>query len=251
MKKNVVMTALLFFIPFFASCAGRRSKIKQQSLYERAHILAQQGAYTQASQLMAKVIARKPVPTYLGFQSALLYQAGNIVESKKILEQLLAMPDLTGSLRADVLNNYAVVLNKNGERKRAELLWEKLTKNSHYHSPEVAWFNLGMLALNDSTLLKQYDQNQSRAAAKAAAQRFKRAHDLEPRYIDALYFRTQAHLQAGNTSAARNSINQLLAACPDHKLAKTLSQQLNKKASLTTAQSSRHRHRYSASPSWA
>jgi tetratricopeptide (TPR) repeat protein len=169
-----------------------------------------------------KSLSKKSSPQLLALKANLLYQLNRLQESKKTYELALKDKDILAELRADILNNYAVILTKIGEHQTAQTLWWQLTKNNSYRTPEVAWFNLGLSAWHECTTMQCDTPTQAQKKARIALSRFSNALALEPEYIDALFFKAQAELVCDKKKDGRHSLHKILVIAPTHQSAAQL-----------------------------
>ncbi|MBN1549579.1 tetratricopeptide repeat protein [Candidatus Babeliales bacterium] len=222
MKIRTLLLALscTAFIP---SCGKKKKRNTAQEHYHNSIRAASTGNIELAITCIDKALVRDKRPQHLALKATLCYQNHDFDTSKKLFEQCLKDKTITVEYAADVSNNYACVLNQIGDRTSAERIWKSLTMNSHYSSPEVAWFNLGLRAWNDYIILKPTQHKQhAQAALKIAQQRFEKALLLEPNYIDALYCKAQAQIEMKQKAQAKKSLSNLLALTPNHSGARNL-----------------------------
>ncbi len=189
---------------------------KKESHYDKAMMAIEDGDIKQALMHLDKELIHSPLPQYYALKGTLHYQIQEFKESKKTFKQLLNNKQLPPALRAEVLNNYACVLNQMGQPVEAQMLWQQLTSNRDYPTKEVAWFNLGMLALHDSKKMMRCSVPQSQKLARVAIKRFTQALTLEPEYIDAQFYLSQAYLLNNQQKPAQGSLKKLLALNPNH-----------------------------------
>lgn len=116
------------------------------------------------------------------------------------------------SMRADLLNNAASALFRNGERERAIAIWQELTVDPNYVAQEVAWLNLGLAHLNlaHATINREHE-------LKQALQLFDRAIQISPGYVDALWYIACAYQELGDAERARMALDALLIQAPEHQ----------------------------------
>jgi tetratricopeptide (TPR) repeat protein len=200
---------------------GCRAK-KKESTFEKAVVALENDNHQEALNFLDKALLQDPQPRYYALKGTLLYQSRDFKGSKKVFEKLLKQKNLNPVLRAEVTNNYACALNQLGNHTQAQGLWNQLLRDDNYSTKEVAWFNLGMIAFEQSKKLQKKQVHKSQQDAKVAVKRFKKALAIEPQYVDALFYRAQAELICDNKAAAIHSLNKLISIVPDHEPANEL-----------------------------
>jgi Tfp pilus assembly protein PilF len=204
-----MLTATLLLI----SCGGARKRINHQTYYEQAMNSLEEGNSTKALMYIDKALNIKQMPHYLAFKATLLYQIGNNAQSKGLFEQLLSHPHLSPSMRTQINNNYACLLNHEGNTKKAQKIWLTLTKDPAYTTKEVAWFNLGMLVLQECHH-KQHKKAALKQGLKKAHDFFAHALQLNPAYTDAYYFKAQTALLEHDYKKARVALENVVRLAP-------------------------------------
>ena len=212
---------MLNLLALFFCQACTSSKVKEKN-HAKAMVAIEQGDIKQALTHLDKVIKAEPLPHNIALKGTLLYQTHQFQESKRIFERLLKNKQLSPTMRAEIMNNYACCLNQLGEHWHAQMLWQQLANNSHYQTKEVAWFNLGMLSLKESKQLERWNQPQSKKIARVAVKRFDQALKKEPHYIDALFYQAQAYVLSKQDKLAVQSLKKVLSIAPDHQAAHEL-----------------------------
>lgn len=197
---------------------GKQRRQKQHAALAQA---LEQDNHAAALVHVNKVLAHTNSPQLLALKANLLYQLDRLQESKKTYEVALKHKDLLEELRADILNNYAVLLTTMGEHQKAQTLWWQLTKNDAYRTPEVAWFNLGLSAWQECNALERRSA-EAQKKARLASHRFSNVLKMEPDYVDALFFKAQAELALNKKKEARSLLQKTLALAPTHQSAEQL-----------------------------
>ena len=184
-------------------------ELQANRFLEQATLAAQEHRYNEAIQAINKSLALKESPQVLALKATWLYRIGNTDASLELFEKILNSPSLSSSLRADTKNNYACVLNQHNEKKKAEQLWQELTKDMDYLTPEVAYFNLGLLAISQKNFMKAIDK-------------FNHAITLTPDYVDAYYYLAIAYFYTRDFEHAHESLERVLSLANQHKAAQAL-----------------------------
>ncbi len=195
--------ALVLFASLLAGCGGPKKLPKDETFYKQSLNATHQHQLSEALRLIDAAIARKPLPHYRAYKATLLYQQHSYQASIELFEQLLQNTSTPLAMRGDIMNNYACALNQMGQHEEAQHLWQQLTTQNDYLTPEVAWFNLGMRAVEtrEWTL---------------AIQCFNRAILMVPDYVDALFYRATAQKELGQYSKSIASLRTLLSIVPSH-----------------------------------
>jgi tetratricopeptide (TPR) repeat protein len=217
MKQNLYVVYLI--IIFFLSGCARPKKNKVTALVQQASVEAASENFQRALELTTAACELDPEVRYQAMRGTLLYQVGRYQEAVDLLESLLKNISLKKSMRADIMNNLASGYSRLGQQEKALELWQELTSNSAYITPEVAWCNIGLVNL-DRAQRALYDKDAYRQALVA----FKKALSVSHEYIDALYY-------AGYTAYAMHDyqqsiifLEQLIRLAPEHGVAQQLLQ---------------------------
>jgi len=165
-----------------------------------------------------------------GLKATLLFQLGKLQESRQLFEELLKEKTLAKAKRADTMNNYAIVLYQLGSTDIAQQIWRDLVNNPHYISPELAYFNLGYIQLNEAAHA-QAQQNQFSAEQHltTSISFFRQAVAISREYIDAYFFMGQALIGLKKLDEARDCYQSILAINPEHTSAHEMLKSLEKK----------------------
>jgi len=234
MKKEIVLFLLL------PSCGGSLHKKKQlaNTHYRQASLEVREyqeknnsNALRKALNEIDKAINIHPTPHNLGLKGTILLQLGSIDQNaNEINESLIYFERVFNSKKtakaksADAKNNYATALYQIGRTQEAKKIWHQLTNNSHYISPEVAYFNLGYAELNEAIASANQKspttQTTTNEHLEQAATYFRQALAISKEYIDALFFLARALIGLNWLDEARNAILTILTINPNHLPAK-------------------------------
>lgn len=236
MKKELVVLFLL------SGCGGSFVKKKEManSHFRQAsldikdyHDTKNIGALRKALNEVDKAVAFNPAPQILGLKATILLQLGELEQSKAVFERIINDKKIAHAKRADARNNYATVLYQLGQTALAQRIWLEVAHDSHYVSPEVAYFNLGYSELNEARKLSYQMQNISAAPVLEHVQQatvyFKNALAISHEYIDALFFLGQAMVILDKLLEARDCYVRILTINPDHVNAQELLRQLEER----------------------
>jgi Tfp pilus assembly protein PilF len=113
-------------------------------------------------------------PCYLAHKATLLMLIDKKDESKKLFWRALDVAK-NDSIKTEILNNYACLLCKYGERAKATEIFKNLESNKDYLTPEVALVNQAKILLDDGQI-------------KKARNKLAQAVDKSPLYVDAYYY---------------------------------------------------------------
>lgn len=159
-----------------------------------------------------------PVITQTTFETALLEahdKDGNLYTSLQLFKNLAADPNANPTLRAQALNNCAVIHCKLGDNHVAEKLWLELRNNDAYTTPELALYNLGLLAFDAGN----YEQS---------AVYFKQALEHAPHYTDAYFYSGLCACALQEYTSAKKYFNAVLKHAPNHETARYMLELLEK-----------------------
>lgn len=219
-----------YFILLLSACTKKPDHHNNAALatnyLRQASVEAEAQDYSKALYYAEEAIALAPTPQALALKATLLYQLKQFGESVRLFQKILRDKQISEQVKADVMNNYACTLLCLNKKDEARKVWFELTKMPQYLSPEVAWFNLGLLSFGDGLAKKHsslYEENlMASGYFRQAEQQFSRAIDIACNYIDAFFYLgfTLYHLQ--KYQEAQEVIAHLLVICPDHKPATEL-----------------------------
>ncbi len=207
---------LLLLSCILTGCTAKKDRSNLANNYYHQALEAAEKNPREALDLLEKSLAEQVIPRALIFKATLLYQTKEYTESLALFEKIIKDKSYPETLQTDALNNYACLLINMGKLNQAEKVWQQLINNKHYLSPEVAWFNIGLLNLN-------------RKAFNKAAHAFNSAIRIANDYIDAYYYLTITLMEMGEWELARKTIMELIGQMPEHQAALELLEQLNQK----------------------
>jgi Tfp pilus assembly protein PilF len=201
---------LLFFL-CLSSCKQKTNRIEQH--YYRAAECSEKRDHKQALIYADKITQLESSPRSLALKATLLYQNNKLQESKKTFELALGQKNISPEIKSAILNNYATVLASLGKKTKAKAIWHTLTSTKEYATPEVAWFNLGMMAYKDGIA----DKKKKNKELHNAAHYFSKAITLEPEYVDAHFFKAKTLLSLKKEKEARELLKAVIALAPEHQ----------------------------------
>ncbi len=235
MKKELLLTLV-----FLGGCGGALHKKKQRAMnhYRQASLEIRNyqsenntSSLHKALNEIDKALEEHATAQSRGLKGTLLLQLGIINQNAQFIKDSLPyfeaiMKDRYApkARKADAQNNYATALYQIGKNVEALTIWNSLTTNPHYISPEVAFFNLGYAELNNALRTAYQMPEQSKTEIdkylEQAATCFRQALAISHEYIDALFFLARAQTSLNQLEDARNSILTILTINPQHELAK-------------------------------
>ncbi len=217
---NFFIVILLVAVLCISACARRKKNV--ELYYQRATQLADEHNFSKALEYANYAVILQPSSRSLALKATLLYQQGKLQQSKKTFELALQHNAISPLTQTNILNNYAVVLVRLGYTKRAQAIWQGLINNKSYPTPEVAWFNLGLLSWQESKRLQRKNPQRALLAARAALQLFSKAISLEPAYVDAYFFRAQILVAYKKKKEAVVALKKVLTLAPSHEPARKM-----------------------------
>jgi len=171
---------LVLAICLLPHCSKRTNHTKLAVNYYKmstAELEAQHGtiiSYRQALQYIDKAIKHDVRAEYVAHKATLLFLLGNQEGSLLAFKCALKLP-MAASVKSEVLNNYACLIARRGERKKALQLFEQLEQDEDYLTPQVALVNQAKI---------YYEKSDYRSAK----QKLVYAVSIAPDYIDAHYY---------------------------------------------------------------
>lgn len=168
-------------------------------------------SYRKALCYVEKALAKDRNPTYMAQKATLLFLLDQTKDSLKCFQSALRMP-MPASVKAEILNNYACVVAKSGDRKKAMSLFEELEKDKHYLTPEVALVNQARIYYDEGTF----------ALAK---EKLDCAVRFAPDYIDAHYYLGLVCYKMEDYGAALQALDKTIRLESKHKGAIALREQ--------------------------
>lgn len=147
-------------------------------------------------------------PEYFALKGSILFKLGQYEQCEGSLIRALALVT-DQALKAEIMNNLAVVWAQLGKYDKAIHTWKNLTTDIFYKTPEVALVNLG----------KVYAEQGSIGDAEKA---FRDAVTLAPGYIDAHFYRAVVAQAAQKNDIATEACSVVLSLAPSHAGAQEL-----------------------------
>ena len=244
MKKELV-----FLIALLPGCGGSLWKKKQLAMnhYRQAsleiknyHQENNTNSLHKALNEIDKAIEIHPTAQSRGLKGTILLQLGAINQNETFIKDSIPLFELIikdkyapKARKGDAKNNYATALYQLGKTDEALKIWNELTVNPHYISPEVAFFNLGYAKLNDALRARYQEPKQTTETIKMhleqAATYFRQALAVSREYIDALFFLSQTLVNLNQPEEARDALFTIITINPDHELAKEWLKRIEKK----------------------
>lgn len=228
-----IYRTFLLSIPLLFACAKKEpNKSLATDYLKEASAEAQAGNYQKALYLAEQAYKIHSTPQIAAFKATLLYQLKHFSESLKLFKKIIDDTKTPRQVRADVMNNYACTLLCLNRVEEAKNIWTSLTLDKDYLSPEVAWFNLGLLDFSDALRAQQADEQHKKLAAKTyfaqAGAKFKRAVEIACHYIDSYYYLALCQEQLQQYDLAKETLLVILSKYPDHDAATRLLERLDK-----------------------
>ena len=225
-------------IPFLFSCAKKKPTNTETPQFmdymKQASSQAAAGNYETALNFANKASQTNPSPQASALKATLLYQLKRFEESEKLFKKIIDDKNTSMQIRCDVMNNYACNLLCLNKKEEAKKIWQELALCENYISPEVAYFNLGLLEFSQALEKKQaldadpQKKIQSNIKFANAAMMFERAVNIASNYVDAYYYLALSLEQIKKYDRAQEALAILLSKAPDHKPAKALLIRINR-----------------------
>lgn len=209
------------------SCSKKKGENPLAKNYYQQSLIAAEKNKREALVLIDKSISIEPTPRAYALKATLLHQINKYPESLELFEKVLQDPAAPATLKTDVSNNYACTLIALGQPEKAQEIWLGLTEDRFYLSPEVAWFNLGLLQLNgisQSATLSKKDTDQ----LEKAVTYFNKALKLNNDYIDCYYYLSLILIRLKRFEEAKQNLIQIVGLMPEHENAKELLHSIDK-----------------------
>lgn len=219
--KNFWHCFVFLIISFISGCGKKEERGIHENLarnyYKMSCIeLAQENpsltAYKKALQYIDSAIVNDKKPEYMAQRATLLFLLRQIDESFTCFEGALEL-DMHGSLRSEIMNNYACLLGSAGKYKEALNILGDLEWNKDYMTPEVALVNQA----------KVYFEQGKLAQAKNKLQK---AGNIMPSYVDAHYYLAAVNFAMKNNAEALDAIDATLLLESNHHGAKLLKKKI-------------------------
>lgn len=229
--KHITHLVYLILLFLLSGCSHQK-KTTAAHLVQQASLEIASGQLSRALELVSQACQQDSSPRYTALQATLLYQLGQYEQALPILQALYDKPDLKPAMRADVMNNLASTLYRVGNEEKALQLWQQLTTHAAYLTPEVAWYNIGLVYL-ERAQRSLYDKQKYARAAHA----FEQALRTSAEYVDALYYLAICLEAMHEYQRAQSVVEELRVAAPDHagleQLSLRIRRELSNKASDT------------------
>ena len=221
MKQKIIIVNLACCL-LLVACGKKRPNSSLAKNYFQQSLIAAEKNKREALVLIEQSIKTEPTPRAYALKATLLYQIGEYQESLKLFENIVNDKSTPIYLKTDVSNNFACNLLALGQIDKAEAVWQNLAEDRHYLSPEVAWFNLGLLELarvpeKQTTLTKKEKSHLEKAETY-----FRKANKINQDYIDSYYYLTLALIRLNRLDEAKQEVVQIIGIMPEHKNAKNL-----------------------------
>jgi type IV pilus assembly protein PilF len=200
----------LFIIIFFVGgCAKKQNNKKladtyfKMALYELGQETVDAAACQRALAHLSQALTEHEAAQYYGLQATILMNLGHFDQSEQSFKKAFACKAPV-EVVAQINNNYACLLAQRGNTAQATDLLNKVINNPLYATPEVAWVNLGRLALDQNDTAKAYTS-------------FSNALLLAPDYVDAHYYRALTAYQQGKAKLCQRDLSAVLRQVPYHE----------------------------------
>lgn len=227
MKHYLVIINLILCLTL-SNCAKKNvTNINLAKNYYQQSLEAAEKNKREALVLIDKSLQLDPTPRSYALKATLLYQINNYQESLSLFEKVINDKNAPTTLKMDISNNYACNLLVLGETDKARSIWLDLTSNRFYLSPEVAWFNLGLLEFATVPQNTKPNPTEIEQLQKAAAY-FKKAIHASHDYIDAYFYLAITLIQLEEFDDAKNQLVEIIGIMPEHKRAMELLKTVDK-----------------------
>lgn len=228
--KNHLSSILLFLLFLIVGCSKKKQNIRlAKNYYQQCLLEIEDKNFQKALQLIDKSIESSSTPQSLALKATLFYQIKQFSESLPIFKKILKEKDASPTLKADVTNNLACNYLALGQKEEAKKLWSQLTYDPHYFSPEVAWFNLGLIEFNEAVQENKNEPEAFKRKIKEAQKFFSKALAVSTEYVDAYFYLAYTYMHLKEYKKAEQVITSLLNLSPKHEQAKDLIALINKK----------------------
>ncbi len=188
---------------------------------------AEEKNFKKALQLVDKSIQESPTPQAYALKATLFYQINEFQESVSLFKKIIRDKETPATIKADIMNNYSCALLASGQKEEAKENWRILTKDKNYLSPEVAWFNLGLLDFYEASE-KGFIPELSKTKLANALKNFSNAVAIASEYIDAYFYLGLTYLKLKDYERAREVVINLITKEPKHEAARLLLEEINK-----------------------
>jgi|GEM_PF-1112320 len=250
MKKEFVAIFIAFLL---ASCGGsaqtrrriaknhyKQAATEMRIFYEKNDIHALRKSLNEID----KALELHPIPQTFGLKGTILLQLGELKESLPCFERVFNNKKVAKSKQSDARNNYATALYQLGRVDEARSIWLNIVNNPHYISPEVAYFNLGFMELNEALKVANKQDNPEKpkstqeninAYLEQSAMYFKQAIAISKDYIDAIFFLGRTLIALNRLKEAKDCYMSILIINPNHEAAQSFLNHVEKKMATNDA----------------
>lgn len=171
MHKLILCSLLLL------SACKKNPKNTETLYYQQALLEIKDGNHHKAINLLEQTLKRNPENIKAAaLQGNLFYLEKNYQEAEKVYRQAISKCK-DEALKTDILNNLACTLVILNQLQEAQNIWQNLTNNKYYSTPEVAYFNLGFQEFRAQNFLE-------------AKNYLAKSIEIQPSYTDARWYLT-------------------------------------------------------------
>lgn len=220
MKKNFIIITIL--ICFLTACNKKKTNSTVAKNYFQQSLVAAEKNKREALALVDQSIAAEQTPRAYALKATLLYQTGNYQESLRLFEKLMQDKSTPAHLKTDVSNNYACNLLAVGKNEKAKEIWLGLTTNRYYLSPEVAWFNLGLLELASVPERPLPLLEEEQKQLEQAEVYFRKAVKINQDYLDGYFYLSITLIRLNKLDEAKQELIHVIGIMPEHQNAQNL-----------------------------
>jgi len=204
---------VLFIVLIFASCVKKSNRKLGVDYYKMSSFELEEGradtrTYRKSLNYINKALNQDFRAEYLAHKATLLFLLGKEQDSLDCFSQALKMP-VGPSIRAEILNNYACLIAKTGDKKNALKLFGQLEGDKNYLTPEVALVNQAKIYYEGA----DYEN---------ARKKLCRAVSVAPDYVDAHYYLGLVCYALRDYEIAMISARKAISLEPEHEGAKLL-----------------------------
>ena len=226
MKQKFIIIQLTLIL--LTACNKKKPNNNLAKNYFQQSLVAAEKNKREALVLIDQSINADPTPRAYALKATLLYQIGNYQESLALFEKLMNNKSTPVHLKTDISNNYACNLLAVGQIEKAKKIWLDLTTDRYYLSPEVAWFNLGLLELASVPQDPSPLSPENRKKLESAEIFFRKATKLNQDYLDSYFYLSIVLARLDKLEEAKQELIQVVGIMPEHKNAQDLLLSLDK-----------------------
>lgn len=220
MKQNFIILSII--LSFLTACNKKKTNSTVAKNYFQQSLMAVEKNKREALALIDQSIDAEPTPRAYALKATLLYQTGNYQESLALFEKLMHDKSTPVHLKTDVSNNYACNLLAVGKIEKAKKIWLDLTTNRYYLSPEVAWFNLGLLELASVPERPQPLPEAEQKQLEKAEMYFRKAVKINQDYLDGYFYLSITLIRLNKLDEAKQELINVIGIMPEHQNAQNL-----------------------------